>query len=85
MNPKSRQRWGEVAGSLAVLAALLALWWAASHQQWVSKVFLPTPESALASLPVLAPLTILGSNTIGNVPLVMLLTLMFWPLPTQRG
>ena len=50
MNPQSRQRWGEVAGSLAVLAALLALWWAASHQQWVSKVFLPTPESALASL-----------------------------------
>ena len=50
MNAQSRQRWGEVAGSLAVLAALLALWWAASHHQWVSKVFLPTPESALASL-----------------------------------
>lgn len=37
-------------GSLLVLAGVLALWWLASHQQWVSKVFLPTPESALASL-----------------------------------
>lgn len=37
-------------GSTAVLLALLALWWLASHQQWVSKVFLPTPEATLASL-----------------------------------
>ena len=40
----------EIAGSLAVLAALLALWWLASHADWVSKVFLPTPEATLASL-----------------------------------
>lgn len=37
-------------GSLVVLALALGLWWLASHQQWVSKVFLPTPEAALASL-----------------------------------
>ncbi len=40
----------EIAGSLAVLAALLALWWLASHAGWVSKVVLPTPEATLASL-----------------------------------
>ena len=39
-----------LASSLATLAAVLALWWLASHQQWVSKVFLPTPEAAAASL-----------------------------------
>ena len=36
--------------SAAVLLALLALWWAASHGGWVSRVFLPTPEATLASL-----------------------------------
>ena len=36
--------------SLGVLLALIALWWLASHQQWVSKVFLPTPEATVASL-----------------------------------
>ena len=40
----------DVAGSLAVLAALLALWWLASHGGWVSKVFLPTPEATFLSL-----------------------------------
>lgn len=39
-----------VVSSLALLAALLALWWFASHGQWVSKVFLPTPEGTWASL-----------------------------------
>ena len=38
------------AGSLLGLASLLALWWAASHAQWVSKVFLPTPEATFNSL-----------------------------------
>jgi ABC-type nitrate/sulfonate/bicarbonate transport system permease component len=38
------------AESVLVLALLLALWWLASHQQWVSKVFLPTPEATLESL-----------------------------------
>lgn len=37
-------------GSLLVLAAVIGLWWIASHQQWLSKVFLPTPEATLASL-----------------------------------
>ncbi|MDN4592184.1 ABC transporter permease [Xenophilus aerolatus] len=40
----------DLAGSLIVLALALAFWWIASHLQWVSKVFLPTPEAALASL-----------------------------------
>lgn len=45
-----RRRAGDVATSLLTLAGLLALWWLASHRQWVNKVFLPTPEAALASL-----------------------------------
>ena len=36
--------------SLATLALLVALWWVASHGQWVSKVFLPTPDATLQSL-----------------------------------
>ena len=34
----------------AGLVLLAALWWAASHGGWVSRVFLPTPEATLASL-----------------------------------
>jgi sulfonate transport system permease protein len=37
-------------GSVAVLLAFVALWWAASHGQWVSKVFLPSPEATVESL-----------------------------------
>lgn len=33
-----------------MLVLLLALWWAASHGDWVSRVFLPTPEGTVASL-----------------------------------
>jgi ABC-type nitrate/sulfonate/bicarbonate transport system permease component len=40
----------EAAASVAVLVSVLLLWWLASHLQWVSKVFLPTPEAALAAL-----------------------------------
>lgn len=36
--------------SLALLGALIAFWWLASHAQWVSKVFLPTPEATWGSL-----------------------------------
>lgn len=36
--------------SAAVLLALMVLWWLASHLQWISKVFLPTPEATVASL-----------------------------------
>ena len=37
-------------GSVAVLLALVALWWGASHGHWISRVFLPSPEAAVASL-----------------------------------
>ena len=37
-------------GSVAVTLVLLALWWAASHGGWISRVFLPTPEATLSSL-----------------------------------
>ncbi|MBN8508489.1 MAG: ABC transporter permease [Burkholderiales bacterium] len=40
----------DAAASLALLAAVLALWWVASHAGWISRVFLPTPEAALVSL-----------------------------------
>ena len=43
-------RWAGWVESLLVFAALCGLWWAASHGQWVSKVFLPTPEATLGSL-----------------------------------
>lgn len=46
----ARARAVAVLESATLLAALLALWWLASHQQWVSKVFLPTPEATLSSL-----------------------------------
>lgn len=36
--------------SVGMLAALLALWWIASHARWLSPVFVPTPEGMLASL-----------------------------------
>ena len=36
--------------SVALLLALVALWWAASHGGWISRVFLPTPEATAASL-----------------------------------
>ena len=44
------RRLGPWIGSAGVLAALVALWWAASHAGWVSRVFLPTPEATAASL-----------------------------------
>ena len=36
--------------SMAVFAAFVALWWAASNGGWISRVFLPTPQATLASL-----------------------------------
>ena len=36
--------------SLLMLAALMGLWWLASHQGWINRVFLPTPEATLTSL-----------------------------------
>ena len=40
----------DAASSLALLAGIVVLWWLASHGQWVSKVFLPTPEATVAAL-----------------------------------
>jgi len=40
----------EAAASAALLTAVVALWWAASHGGWISRVFLPTPEATIASL-----------------------------------
>ena len=40
----------DAAASLALLAAVLALWWMASHGGWISRVFLPTPEATFDSL-----------------------------------
>jgi ABC-type nitrate/sulfonate/bicarbonate transport system permease component len=42
--------WLGAAGSIGVLLALIALWWAASHGGWISRVFLPSPEATLDSL-----------------------------------
>jgi Na+/H+ antiporter NhaD/arsenite permease-like protein len=56
------------AGLFVVTAALGVTGLTGSAVAWLTAAGLP-----LASLPVLAPLTILGSNTIGNVPLVVLL------------
>ena len=40
----------DLLASVAMLAGLVALWWAASHGEWVSRVFLPTPELTWGSL-----------------------------------
>ena len=45
-----RARLQGTAESAGLLLALVGLWWVASHQQWVSKVFLPTPEAMFISL-----------------------------------
>jgi sulfonate transport system permease protein len=45
--PLTMTRWIE---PVAVLMAFVALWWMASHGEWVSRVFLPTPEATWESL-----------------------------------
>lgn len=50
MSATGRAALRTAAESLGVLAALVALWALASHQQWISKVFLPTPGAVLHSL-----------------------------------
>ncbi len=46
----SKQRVKQQFEALGVLALFIGLWWLASDQAWVSKVFLPTPEATLGSL-----------------------------------
>ncbi|WP_382322687.1 ABC transporter permease [Hydrogenophaga sp. UC242_53] len=41
---------GSASGSVLVLAAFIALWWAASTSGWVNRAFLPTPQATLQSL-----------------------------------
>lgn len=43
-------RWRSTAESVGVLAFVIALWWLATQQKWLSPVFVPTPEAMLASL-----------------------------------
>lgn len=50
--PRSRAfRWPSLSGdgwiSLATVAAVLALWWLATHAGWVSDLFLPKPEQVV--------------------------------------
>ncbi|MFO1070655.1 MAG: SLC13 family permease [Geminicoccaceae bacterium] len=66
------------AGLFTVTRALQVTGLPADLVAWLDGMGLP-----LASLPVLAPLTILGSNTIGNVPLVVLLLAVI-PQPTPE-
>jgi len=73
--------------SASVLAALLLLWWLASHFQWVSKVFLPTPEATVASL--LEGLNLTPSDRPGELAGFTLSTvermLMGWLLASLAG
>ena len=46
----TRRSIADAIASVLVLLAVVGCWWAASHAQWISKVFLPTPEAAVASL-----------------------------------
>ncbi len=57
----------DLLGSLALLAAILALWWLASHGQWVSRVFLPSPEATWDSLAEGLNGGALGSQTAATV------------------
>jgi sulfonate transport system permease protein len=67
---RSASQFKRMLESATVLAALLILWWAASHGQWVSKVFLPTPEATLASLVEgRSELTAFSMATVGRMAL----------------
>lgn len=46
----TRIRLRDILSSLAMLAALLALWWMSSNFGWISRVFLPAPGVAFDSL-----------------------------------
>jgi Na+/H+ antiporter NhaD/arsenite permease-like protein len=65
------------AGLFIVTASLGTTGLPARFVAWLADTGLP-----LASLPVLGPVTVLGSNTIGNVPLVILL-LAVLPAPAE--
>jgi sulfonate transport system permease protein len=48
--PYTPLRWFRWIEPVAALLAFLALWWFASHGEWVSRVFMPTPEATWESL-----------------------------------
>ena len=50
MKALTGQRLQGMLESIALLLLMLTLGWLASHLQWVSKVFLPTPEAAASAL-----------------------------------
>lgn len=48
--PRWLGRLAEMCGAVALFAALIGLWWIATHFGWVSRVFLPAPEAVWISL-----------------------------------
>lgn len=50
MNRSANRRLADAAGAVTVLASVLAVWWLATSQGWISRVFLPSPAATLASL-----------------------------------
>lgn len=67
MKGPTRQTLLDRLSSLALLAALLALWWLVSHRQWVSPVFLPTPAATLDSLALGLTAGELATQTLATV------------------
>ncbi|MBI5259924.1 MAG: ABC transporter permease [Burkholderiales bacterium] len=80
------RRFGE---PLLLLAGLVALWWAASHGQWVSRAFLPAPEEALLRLLQGLGVVAGGGEAAGELATFMLATtgrmLAGWGLATALG
>ncbi|WP_338050863.1 MULTISPECIES: ABC transporter permease [Ramlibacter] len=70
-----------LAESLAVLLALLALWWLAAHARWLSPVFVPTPEGMLASLQQ----GLVGGELAGFTAATVLRMLLGWGLACAAG
>ncbi|GAA0741484.1 ABC transporter permease [Ideonella azotifigens] len=60
------------AGSVALLAAMLGLWWLASHLGWMNRAFLPTPEAAFGALGDGFTGGSLGSDTLATVGRMLL-------------
>ncbi|MEK8029482.1 ABC transporter permease [Ideonella sp. DXS29W] len=50
MNRPLRETLADAAGSVAMLGALVLVWWLASHLGWISRAFLPSPEATVQSI-----------------------------------